>query len=224
MIVSVRPELATSMYLLGRDASWTNFGAYQPADTAVLAGGAALAGGLTFLKFLAKPGIALHNGTFGSGAALGFAGAEAALALILTPLVILLQQVHPLVAAAFLLVLVAATIAMLVVSLRWLKQTGHEAGRVFTLLQEHPSIGLRVLAEVLLPGSGWLMFGYLARGAVTLVLSIAVIVCALTIIGLLLAIPAYIMLARWSTRDLYRTVRGRLVSGITPADPSVVAI
>jgi hypothetical protein len=55
------------------------------------------------------------------------------------------------------------------------------------------------------------MFGYLARGAVTLVLSIAVIVCALTIIGLLLAIPAYIMLARWSARDLYRSIAGSLV-------------
>ncbi|MFN0071175.1 MAG: hypothetical protein ACKVVP_06760, partial [Chloroflexota bacterium] len=120
MLEGVRPELAGSLYLLRRDAAWLSFNEYRSADLLVLGGGAAIAGGLTFMKFMAKPGIASHTGTWGTGAGMAFAATEAGLAVTLTPLMLWLQGQDPWLLIALGLVIALVAVFVLVVSIRWL--------------------------------------------------------------------------------------------------------
>ncbi|MBI4507898.1 MAG: hypothetical protein HY691_20420 [Chloroflexi bacterium] len=210
IVASVRPEFAAAMYLLNDDARWFRFDAYQSADTAVLFGGAALAGSLTFAKFVAKPGLALKTGTFGTVAAPMFATVESGLSLVLTPLILFLQQLDPLLVLLLVALLVLGLFTLLFISLRWLLRAlrGSLRGidQAFRLLSERPRAGLSVVGEFLLPGIGWMAMGHPARGAVMLALWTGIATLALTVVGLLIAVPAYLFVARWSATALYREI------------------
>lgn len=206
VIAHVRPELATSLYLLTHDPQWTNVGAYHTSDFAVLGGGAVLAGTLTAVKFAAKPGISLKTGTFGHLAPPLFAMLEAGSAIVLTPLVLSLQRNHPVAAAIVGLLLIAALLFLLYLSFRWLRAMHRGFTRFLDLLDERPALGLAVLAEFVVPGTGSLALGNFPRGVVLLGIWALIVLLALTGVGLLIAFPAYLFLAEISAVALFRRI------------------
>jgi hypothetical protein len=224
LIAGVRPELTTAMYLLTRDADWTRFSAYQGGDWAVLGGGAAVAGGLTFLKFLAKPGLAASSGTLGVSAPL-FAAVETGLSLTLTPLVLFLAETNPALLTALLALLVVLLAVLLWISALALKRASRGIGKVMSLLDERPADGLAVVAEFLIWGSGFLLRGHPARGVVMLAIWAGVMTLALTVIGLLIAIPAYLLIAPRTAAALYALVAPAPLppQRLSPPGPSSLA-
>jgi hypothetical protein len=206
VIAHVRPELATSLYLLTRDPQWTNLGSYHGADFALLAGGATVAGTLTAAKFAAKPGIALKTGTFGHLSPPLFALSEAGSAIVLTPLVLSLERTHPVIAAVVVLLLIAALLFVVYLSFRWLRAMHRGFQRFLHLLDERPALGFAVLLEFVVPGTGSLAVGNVPRGVVLLALWAIVVLIAFTGIGLLLAVPAYFYLAETAAVSLFRRI------------------
>lgn len=203
LVAEVRPELVASLYLLSPHPSLLHLTEYHAADWGVLAGGAATAGGLTFVKFLAKPGLGVQTGTLGVSGPV-FAAAENGVALALTPVVSVLAQTNPWALTVVLAGLVALTAVLFVVSLRALARAARSVGRVLDLLVWQPADGLAVIAEFLVWGSGFLALGYPARGAVMLGVWAMVLLLALTGLGLLVAIPAYWIIGTRTASSLFR--------------------
>ncbi len=197
----------------------------------VAGGGGALASGLTAMRFVAKPGIGAMTGTTGHLAAPANATAENIASIVLMTLAYGLSQINPWLLVALIVVVILLVTMLLGFALYQLWRLRCGVGRVLHLAQTYPKVGLAVMAEALLWGSGWLVWKYWGRGVVMLVF------WGVFVSAIILAIPLFLPFAIFlgcafmgigllSARSLLRTLEQALAlpqSCLRPTQRSEVA-
>ena len=133
-------------------------------------GGALAASTLTGAKFLAKPAISTATGTAGTASAPAYATVENVASVILMVLAYVLTRIDPWLLVGLVALIAAVILATLAWSVYQLWKLGKGVGRLIGLIETRPGAGLSVVAEFLVWGSGWLIWGHWNRGLVRLVL------------------------------------------------------
>jgi hypothetical protein len=137
----------------------------------LIAGGSAVtAATLTGAKFLAKPAVSAATGTTGTAAAPIYATIENLGSLVLLGLGYVLMKIDPWLLVGLTAVVALSILAVLVWAIYQLWRLGRGIGRVIGLIEVHPKAGLAVVAEFLVWGLGWLIWGRGSRGVVRLLL------------------------------------------------------
>ncbi len=210
-----------------------------PADPTLVGGAGALAATVvTFVKFLLKPMAATATGTFGTISAPVFETLENAAAVVLMGIMYVLIQIDPWLLAVFVFLLALALLAIALIVLYKLWQTGHGIGQVMQLIESNPRAGLAVVIEPFVWGGGWAMYrgwkagqGKLALWAIamfvlwvalpTVFIIIPPIALMIPIVGSLAAIYLY---GLRSAQQLLKAIRadGR-ATGQRPRDAALKA-
>ena len=151
----------------------------------LMAGGGALtASVLTGTKFLAKPAISTATGAAGTVSAPAYATVENVASIVLMVLAYLLSRINPWLLVGLLALVTLALLVTLAWAIYQLWKLGKGAGKVIRLLETRPRVGLAIVTEFLVWGSGWLLWKHWNRGAVRLIL------WCLWVLAAFFAIPA----------------------------------
>jgi Domain of unknown function (DUF4126) len=197
-------------------------GSAAPVDLRLVGGaGAATATLVTFVKFLLKPMAATATGTVGTISAPVFETLENVAAVVLMGIMYVLIQIDPWLLAVFVFLLALALLAISLVVLYKLWQTGQGIGQVIKLIETNPKAGLAVMIEPFVWGGGWALYrgwkaaqGKLALWAIalfvlwfalpTVFIIIPPIAVMIPIVGSLTAIYVY---GLRSAQQLLKTIR-----------------
>ncbi|MBI3966356.1 MAG: DUF4126 family protein [Chloroflexi bacterium] len=223
-VATLDPRLVDVMYLLTHDASWLSFASYRTADWAVVGGGALVAGGATFAKFVVKQGLR-HLIPMPPFLKPVYALLENSAALALVPLVLWLQRDYPWLLVVLIALALAALGAVAWLALRALQSTGARLVRIGRTMIDRFDRGdqlggLAIASELVVWGTGWLLVGQWGRGLVMLALwSGAVAIGTILTAGLLLPalIAVYCYVAPRTAGTLAETVERRPATRTFPA-------
>ncbi len=136
----------------------------------VAGGGALLASALSGMRFLAKPGLSASSGVIGSYSAPIYASLENASSVILLALLFLLARINPWLLVALFVIVALLILCILAFAIYQLWRLSLGLGKLLRLFGAHPGAGLAVIAEALVWGSGWIIFGKRRRGLPRLIL------------------------------------------------------
>jgi len=181
IITALNPELNTVLQTLRifDPSSGLGLGA-----AAVAGGGAVSASALTGIKALAKPAVSATTGTSGTISAPMYATFENVASIIVMGIAYVLARINPWLVVLLLAALALMAIALFVYSIYQLRRLKQGIGKVFYLLQTQPKVGLAIVAEFVVWGAGWLIWGFWARGVVMLVIWLAFVAVGITLIGI----------------------------------------
>ncbi len=120
-------------------------------------GGALLSSLVTFLKFLLKPMLATITGTVGHVNAPIYKTMENVLALILMGLVYVLMSINPWLLVLMAVAIIVAFLVVLAFALYGLWRLGKGVGKVLRILEVNPRVGLAIIIEPFVWGTGWMI-------------------------------------------------------------------
>lgn len=215
IIRNLHPDLETSLMAVRLFDPAAGLGV---AETVVAGGGALTATALMILKALSKPAFSAGSGTMGTVDAPIYATIENLSAVVLMGLIILLVNTDPRWLVVLLITVVVIMLGLFFYALYLLWKLKRGLGLLLVLLQQHPRHGWSIVAESLVWGSGWMLWGYWRRGGIMLLIWFAgasVFTTLLPVAGAMLlffvpfvalSLMVFGMVAGKTARDLMKTI------------------